>query len=174
MAFRGESGRSQNQPLADPKRINQSKLIYVGNDPINRMDTTGNMVLAWALVQAGNQSLALNYLQLSSRQKFTPATVDLGQLVCRGMGISAPDPRSAVGLLWLAFRRGHRAALGRICYIYRKERLGFGRRVLGCFIAPIAFLWYAIPVSINPFSLDVYLIDCRDGKPLLRSRTAQI
>jgi len=148
-----------------------AKAIEVCKSAANGGSAYAQYVLAWSLAYAGNQSQALHYLGLASLQKFAPATVDLAQFVCRGMGTSAPDPRSAVGLLWLAFRRGHRAALGRICYIYRREEMGFARRFFGHLIAPIAMLWYVVSVSINPFNVNVYLIACRDGKSILRSKT---
>lgn len=127
-------------------------------------------VLAWALVHADNQSQALQYLHLASLQNFSPATVDLSQLVCRGMGTTAPDPRSAVGLLRLAAQRGHRAALWRLSYIYRKENLGVARTIVGFVLAPFAYAWYLLSFFANPFNANVYLLVRRMGTPFVARR----
>jgi TPR repeat protein len=155
---------------AGPKAVEVCRSAADGGNPY------AQYVLAWALVDAGDQSEALRYLRLASLQGFSPAMVDLGQFVCRGMGTSAPDPKSAVGLLRLAIKRGHRGALGRICYVYRHCDLGLTRKTIGLVLGPLAHIRYVLSVWRNPFEVGVYLLVQSMGGPFIgpRQKTGDI
>jgi TPR repeat protein len=144
-----------------------AKAVEVCRSAADRGYAYAQYVLAWALVDAGDQSEALRYLSLASLQGFSPATVDLGQFVCRGMGTTGPDPKSAVGLLRLAIKRGHRGAFARICYVYRHCDLGLTRKTIGLVLGPVAHLGYVLSVWRNPFDVRVYLLVRSMGTPFV-------
>lgn len=124
-------------------------------------------VLAWALLLDGQPSAAVDSLQRSGVQLFSPAMLDLARFVWHGWGVE-PDPRIAVEMLSHASALKHFSALLFKCAFLRTGKLGVVRQLIGYSLTPLALVRYMIALRFDPFGPSTFFFDPNARRPLFR------
>jgi len=138
-------------------------------------DSYAQYVLAWTLLEKQRPEEAFRWMnRAATAGDFLPAWADLGCLVLSGAGVRHPDVARAIGLLWSAHKRGHKAALLFICDTYRRGRCGPVRRLVGYLIAPYAILRYYLSLRRRPFAQDVFVSFKSRGRPFFSAASTGV
>jgi hypothetical protein len=104
--------------------------------------------------------------------QFLPARVDLGRMLAV-MAYDAGQIRLAVRVLWSAHRRGHVGALGEICGIAIRGKLGVLLRLLGVAVLPYSIARLVLGLRCEPFGIRAFIFSPDPKVPFFKRQPAQ-
>ena len=132
-------------------------------------DPYAQYVRAWVCRITGREVEAMDWLRRASKALFPPAVVDVGRFMVGGIGVQAPDSKSALLVLWDAHRVGHRMALVFIANILSAGHRGIVGRVLGMLLYPFAIARAALYSRRYPTSECIFINSEVTSKGLFRT-----
>jgi TPR repeat protein len=129
-----------------------------------------NYVLGCIALKEEQASHFGQHLSESSRAGFVPAASLLASLVLRARNTSTKANIGAESMLRKAAAAGHRPAQILLCGAYLRGRFGFGKRILGLILAPVALIRFAVAAKYQVFSVSCFHYSTRSTEPVFASR----
>jgi hypothetical protein len=130
-------------------------------------------VMAWVNEKLGDNAKAFSCLRSASAGKFLPAFIDTARFAAGGAGVKSSDRRSALKIMWLAHKLGHRMALTFVAsYLIGGAAGGFAR-LAGLLLYLPATLRAAFYAARYPLSERVFVLPLKK-KPLLRGERGRL
>jgi hypothetical protein len=149
---------------ADPPDLEEARRL--ASSALSGERGYANFVLGCIALKEGQASNFGQYLGESDRAGFVPAASLMASLVLRGRNTSTKANIIAESMLRKAADAGHRPAQIFLYGAYLRGRFGFGKRILGLVLAPVALIRFMLCAKFSVFSMGAFQYSNRQTEPV--------
>lgn len=149
--------------------IDRQAAILLCREAAYRNNAYAQYVVAWTEYERGNYRELIKWINLSARQRFSPAMFDIGRLSIEGPLKSDSYVGTTSRWFRLALRAGHVITINFFLRYCKQGKFGFFLRIVGTITLPLSHVILSFFAWCNPFDIRIFAYPANQKRQLFQS-----